>query len=276
MSERSPHPGIEHRGPSLVPLRGAGQGPKPVDLHAVRAYGDTLDDGQMMLSFALPVPFGDEAKEAGRELARKLGLQEPQVYHAHDLGEGFTYLTIYARCPIAVDFTKISVPKLAARKLDRAEVETLWASHFDRKLRILGACTGDDAHTVGIDAILNVKGYHGEKGLEAYKCFEVKNLGAQVSNDALLAAARDFGADAILVSQVVTQKDCHRSNLAALIDLAEAEGQRAGIIYVCGGPRLSHPIALELGFDAGFGAGTTPNEVAGFVVQSLVTALPRT
>jgi len=266
MSKHSP---LEHRGPSLVALRGAGKGPRPVDLHAVRAYGDTLDDGQMMLSFALPVPFGDEAKEAGRELCRKMGLLEPQVYHAHDLGEGFTYLTIYARCPLSIDFTKISVPKLDAQRLDKAGVEAFWAEHFTRKIRILGACTGDDAHTVGIDAILNIKGYHGEKGLEAYKCFEVTNLGAQVSNDALLLAAREFEADAILVSQVVTQKDCHRSNLAALIDLAEAEGLRAGIAYVCGGPRLSHAIALELGFDAGFGAGTTPTEVASYVVQAL-------
>ena len=266
----SKHPTQTPPGPSLVPLRGAGKGPRPVNLQAVRAYGDTLDDGQMMLSFALPVPFSEEAKEAGRELCRKMGLLEPQVYHAHDLGEGFTYLTIYARCPHTVDFTKISVPKLDARRLDRHGVEALWAEHMTRKIRILGACTGDDAHTVGIDAILNVKGYHGEKGLEAYKCFEVKNLGAQVSNDVLLQEARAFAADAILVSQVVTQKDCHRSNLAALIDLAEAEGLRAGITYVCGGPRLSHAIALELGFDAGFGAGTTPTEVASFVVQAVV------
>jgi len=149
-------------------------------------------------------------------------------------------------------------------------IEALWAEHMQRKIGILGACTGDDAHTVGIDAILNVKGCHGEKGQEAYKCFEVKNLGAQVSNDTLLQAAREFEADAILVSQVVTQKDCHRSNLAALIDLAEAEGLRAGITYVCGGPRLSHAIALELGSDAGFGAGTTPTDVASFLVQAVV------
>lgn len=243
-------------------------GPRQVDLTQVRAYGDTLDDGQVMLSFSLPVPFGDEAKEAGRQLARKMGLQEPQVYHAHDLGEGYTYLIVYAKSPYSVDFTQISVPKVSAKKLDHAGIEQLWAQHFGgRKLRVLGACTGDDAHTVGIDAILNYKGYHGDKGLESYKCFEVKNLGAQVTNEALLRAARDFGAHAILVSQVVTQKDCHRSNLAALIDLAEAEEQRERMIFLCGGPRLSHPIALELGFDAGFGPGTTPSQVAAYLVQ---------
>lgn len=244
---------------------------QPVDLSQVRAYGDTLNDGAIMLSFSLPVPCGEEAKEAGRQLVRQMGLQEPQVYHAHDLGEGYTWLVVYARSPYSVDFTQIQVPKVGGDKLDHKGVEAFWHDRGQaRRIRVLGACTGDDAHTVGIDAILNVKGWRGDKGLESYKCFEVKNLGAQVSNDRLLTEARAFGADVILVSQVVTQKDCHRTNLAALIDLAEAEGQRADCLFVCGGPRLSHPIALELGFDAGFGPGTLPSDVASFVVQALV------
>jgi beta-lysine 5,6-aminomutase beta subunit len=257
--------------PGLAQVQGqpGAAGPRPVDLRAVRPYGDALDDGQVSLQFSLPVPFGPEAKEAGKALCRKMGLQEPQVYHAHDLGRGYTYLLVYARCPHTVDFTAIAVPKLVSEKLDRPAIEALHARHFARKLRIVGACTGDDAHTVGIDAILNMKGYHGDKGLEAYKCFEVLNLGAQVRNDVLLARVQEWQADAVLVSQVVTQKDCHRTNLAELIDLAEAEGLRDRVLFVCGGPRLSHPLALELGFDAGFGPGTTPSEVAGWVVQAV-------
>ena len=46
---------------------------------------------------------------------------------------------------------------------------------------MVGACIGTDAHTVGIDAILNVKGLAGEKGLEYYGEFNVVNLGAQVA-----------------------------------------------------------------------------------------------
>jgi beta-lysine 5,6-aminomutase beta subunit len=263
---------IQVQGPGTAAIRGihGAQGPQDVDLQRVRAYGDTLDDGQMMLSFSLPVPHGDEAKEAARMLCRQMGLQNPQVYHAHDLGEGYTYFTVYAQCPFAVDFTQIQVAKVQSGRLDHHAIEVLWAEHFQHKIRVMGACTGDDAHTVGIDAILNVKGYHGDKGLESYKCFEVANLGAQVRNEVLLEKAREWGADVLLVSQIVTQKDVHRSNLAELIDLAEAEGMRAHVLYICGGPRLSHPIALELGFDAGFGPGTLPGDVASYVVQEMV------
>ncbi len=235
----------------------------------VRAYGDTLNDGQIMLAFSLPVPFGEEANEAARQLCRQMGLDAPQVYHAHDLGEGFTFVVVYARSPHVVDTTQLRVTKMASAPMSRDAIEALAAEKFTRKIRVLGACTGDDAHTVGIDAILNVKGYHGDKGLEAYHCLTVRNLGAQVSNERLLDEARAFQADVVLVSQIVTQKDCHRSNLAALIDLAEADGVRAGLLFVCGGPRLSHQVALELGFDAGFGAGTLPSQVAGFLVQAL-------
>ena len=240
-----------------------------IDPKHVRAYGDTLNDGQIMLSFSLPVPFGEEAKEAARQLCRQMGLEAPQVYHAHDLGEGFTYLVVYARSPHTVDTTQLRVTKMATAQLGKDAIEALAAQKFTRRLRVLGACTGDDAHTVGIDAILNVKGYNGDKGLEAYHSLSVKNLGAQVTNERLLEEARAFQADVILVSQIVTQKDCHRSNLAALIDLAEADGVRQDVLFICGGPRLSHQVALELGFDAGFGAGTLPSQVASFLVQQL-------
>jgi beta-lysine 5,6-aminomutase beta subunit len=34
-----------------------------------------------------------------------------------------------------------------------------------------------------------------------------------------------------------------------------------------GGPRIDHKLALELGYDAGFGPGTKPSDVASFLVE---------
>jgi beta-lysine 5,6-aminomutase beta subunit len=253
-----------------TPRQGDPKAPAHVDLTRVLPYGDTLDDGQVMLSFSLPVPHGEEAREAGRQVARALGLVDPMVYHSHDLGEGFSYLIVYARGTQPIDFTKISVPRVDSAAMDKHAVEVFAAERIGRPLRVLGACTGTDAHTVGIDAILNMKGFHGHKGLEAYKGFEVRNLGAQVPNERLIATARAWKADAVLVSQVVTQKDVHRANLASLMDLAEAEGVRSRMLFICGGPRLNHEMALELGFDAGFGAGTVAEDVASYIVTEIV------
>jgi beta-lysine 5,6-aminomutase beta subunit len=120
---------------------------------------------------------------------------------------------------------------------------------------------------------LNYKGYAGDKGLESYKAFEAYNLGAQVENDQLLARARALKADAILVSQVITQRNCHKENGAALIELAKKEGVREQFIMLFGGPRVDHKLALELGFDAGFGPGTKPGDVASYLVERLCGAV---
>ena len=127
--------------------------------------------------------------------------------------------------------------------------------------------SGTDAHTVGIDAIMNMKGFAGHYGLERYEMFEAHNLGSQVPNDEFIAKAVELGADALLVSQTVTQKDVHIKNMVELVEMLEAEGLRDKVILVCGGPRISHELAKELGYDAGFGMNTYADDVASFVAQ---------
>ncbi len=240
------------------------------DLKHVRPYGDTWNDGAMQLSFSLPVPFGEEAKETARQYVAKLGLLEPQVVHGADLGEAMSFFVVYAKSTHDIDFTSIKVPKVESPVLDFYEINQFIKEHIGRKVVIVGACTGTDAHTVGIDAIMNMKGYAGEYGLERYPEVDAYNMGSQVSNEALIARAQEVHADAILVSQVVTQKDVHLPNLTELVDMLEAQGLRQQMIVICGGPRLNHEVALELGYDAGFGAGTLAPDVASFVVHEMV------
>ena len=139
------------------------------------------------------------------------------------------------------------MPEVRTEALSRDEIEQRIRSRLGRKIVVVGACTGDDAHTVGIDAILNYKGYAGDKGLESYKGFEVYNLGAQVENAELAARARALRADVILVSQVVTQRNCHKQNGAAAVEMARREGWRGEVIMVLGGPRIDHKLAVEIG-----------------------------
>ena len=89
-------------------------------------------------------------------------------------------------------------------------------------------------------------------------------------NEELLDFAEKFKADAILVSQVVDEKNCHIDNLKALMNLAEKRGVREKYIFVAGGPRLNHPVSVECGLDAGFGPGTLPSHVASYVVDEFL------
>ena len=131
---------------------------------------------------------------------------------------------------------------------------------------VLGACTGSDAHAVGIDAIMNMKGFAGDYGLERYPAFDARNLGSQVENAALARACQEAAADAVLVSQVVTQRDVHKENARAFLDDLGKLGIRDRTICILGGPRIDHRLALELGYDAGFGPGTKPSDVANYIV----------
>lgn len=241
-----------------------------VDLTRVKPYGDTLNDGMVQLSFTLPVPYGDEASEAARQLGKKMGLEEPNVVYSRDLGVGYTYFVVYGKCIHTVDYTQIEVPKVDVESMDMEEVEEYIEQNIKREITIIGACTGTDAHTVGIDAIMNMKGFDGHYGLERYKMVNAINMGSQVSNEDLVAKAIELNADAILVSQIVTQKNVHIPNLTQLVELLEAEGVRDKVVLCCGGPRLSHELAKELGYDAGFSTGSFANDVASFIVTEMV------
>lgn len=245
-------------------------GATPPDLTKVAPYGDTLGDGQVQLSFSLPVPYGEEAREAARQVARQMGAQDVQVYHMHDLGEGYTFFIVYGRFVQTIDYTSIRVAKVESPRMDFYQINDFIREQIGRKITVLGACIGTDAHSVGIDAIMNMKGYAGQYGLERYPMIRAFNLGMQVPCEELVAQAVEKQADAILVSQVVTQKDIHIQNLSELMDMLEAEGIRQRMIVVAGGPRITHEMALELGYDAGFSSGTTAPDVASFIVQELV------
>ena len=154
--------------------------------------------------------------------------------------------------------------------MDMHQCDEYIKENIGRKLVLVGASTGTDAHTVGIDAIMNMKGYAGHYGLERYDMIDAYNLGSQVPNEEFLAKAVELGADALLVSQTVTQKDVHIQNLTELVELMEAEGLRDRMILVCGGPRITHELAKELGYDAGFGMNTYADNVASFVAEEIV------
>jgi beta-lysine 5,6-aminomutase beta subunit len=239
------------------------------DISRILPYGDTLGDGKVQLSFTIPMPMSPEARECARQLAANMKLEDISVVHSEDLSRGFSFHVIYGRMTAAVDASRITVPKVSTPVMSYYQVNEYISAHFPRPIRVVGACTGSDAHTVGLDAIMNMKGYAGEYGLERYAGFETWNMGSQVQNEDLIARAVEVDADAILVSQVVTQKDIHVKNLTNLVELLEAEGLRERFLLVVGGPRVGHELALEIGFDAGFGPGTLPPDVASYIAQTL-------
>jgi len=239
----------------------------------VTAYGDTTGDGMVQLSFTLPVPAGPRAEGAAQLFASRRGLDPAMVVHAKGMGPDFTFFVVYGRARVYVDLDEVVVPEREYALLSGREVDARVKEGLGRKLVVLGACIGTDAHTVGIDAILNVKGFAGEKGLEYHRELRVRNLGSQVAVEDLVRRARDERADAVLVSQVVTQRDAHLTNTRALAEAFTAAYPDGGRpLLVVGGPRIDPARAAAPGVDKVFGRGTTPGEVASYLVHALVPA----
>ncbi|MGN6089949.1 MAG: OAM dimerization domain-containing protein [Actinomycetales bacterium] len=237
----------------------------------IRPYGDTTGDGMVQVSFTLPLPHDKRAEGAALQLAAKMGLEPAMLVHAKPMGPDFTFFVVYGSATHLVDVDAVQVVEREYPLLSAKEVNAAIRTRLRRKLVVLGACIGTDAHTVGIDAILNIKGFAGEKGLEYYREIRVVNMGAQVLVPDLVARARAEKADAVLISQVVTQRDAHLHNTREM-SAAFREAYPAGKVplLVVGGPRFDESMTEELGVDRIFGRGTTPGEVASYLTYALL------
>ena len=242
------------------------------DSQIVRPYGDTTGDGMVQVSFTLPLPHDKVAEGAAAQLANKMGIDPALVVHAKSIGAGYTFFVVYGRVNHLVDVSQVEIVERDYPLLTPKEANAAVKRSLRRRLVVVGGCIGTDAHTVGIDAILNIKGFAGEKGLEYYRELRVVNLGAQISVPHLVARSQAEKADAVLVSQVVTQRDTHLLNtkeMSAAFREAYPADQRP--LLIVGGPRFDEAMADTLGVDRVFTRGTTPGLVASYLVDELVT-----
>ncbi len=241
-----------------------------LDLTKIKPYGDTMNDGKVQLSFTLPIENDEKAVVAAKELAKKMGLKDPTVAYHSSLDKDFTFFVVYGSIDHTVDYTTIQAESVEVETLSIEVINELIKKNLKRKIVILGASTGTDAHTVGIDAIMNMKGFAGHYGLERFEMIETYNLGSQITNEEFVKKAIELKADVLLVSQTVTQKNIHVKNLTNLVELLEAEEIRDKVILICGGARISNELAKELGYDAGFGSGAKANMVATYFIKEII------
>ena len=128
----------------------------------IRPYGDTTGDGMVQLSFTLPVAHDKRAEGAALQLAKKMGLDPALLVHAKPMGPDFTFFVVYGSVHHLVNLDEVVVVEREYPILSAKEANAAIRKHLRRRLVVVGACIGTDAHTVGIDAILNIKGFAGE------------------------------------------------------------------------------------------------------------------
>jgi len=234
----------------------------------VKPYGDTQDDGIIQMSFTIPLSL-PLSREVAKRVVREMGLVDENIVYEKDI-YGFTFFIVYGKFNKYIDTSKIKIKVEEIKKLDYFEIEKIMEEKLDRKIKIIACTLGTDAHTVGLDAIINAKGYNGDNGLERYKGFEILNLGSQVPHEFLIQKIKEFKPNVVLISQTVTQKNIHLKNLTLLSELLEAENLRDKILLICGGYKITPELAHELGYDMGFGANTYPSQVAYYIANEVI------
>lgn len=235
----------------------------------MKPYGDWTDDGKIQLSFTLPYPAGERARQAALELLGKMGFHQSMVVHMKEMGPSHTFFIAYGTTSHSVDPDRLELAERGFPLLPPERVDAAIRRSLKRHLIVVGACTGTDAHTVGLDAILSMKGVAGDKGLEHYHEIKVMNLGSQVDPNDIIDSVERERADAVLISQVVTQRDAHIHHLIQVRDALTRASLRDQVVLVGGGPRFEPAQAAELGYDRIFGPGTKPSEVASYLAWAI-------
>ena len=100
------------------------------------------------------------------------------------------------------------------------------------RLTVVAGTVGEDEHGVGMREILDIK--HG--GIEKYGV-TYHYLGTSVPLGKLVIAGIETGAQAILMSTIISHNDVHRTMMRRLAELCQEKGMRDRIILVAGGRR---------------------------------------
>jgi D-ornithine 4,5-aminomutase subunit beta len=226
----------------------------------IRPEAEWAGDGTVLVQMMVPEsePY---AREAGLEIARRMGLDDPQVINMMVLhpAEG-CFLEVKGKVTFDIDRDTLKIPP----KVELLPEEELREAVKQVGLKVVAGTVGEDEHSVGMREILDIK--HG--GIEKYGV-KYHYLGTSVSVSKLIDAAIETGAHAILISTIISHNDIHRTQMKKLAELSQEKGIRDRVILIAGGTQVTPDMAAETGLDATFGRGTKGIHVVDAMVKTL-------
>jgi D-ornithine 4,5-aminomutase subunit beta len=160
--------------------------------------------------------------------------------------------------PFAIERDALKIPE----KVQLLPEDELREAVKNTGLKVVAATVGEDEHSVGLREILDIK--HG--GIEKYGV-KYHYLGTSVPISKLIDAAIETGAQAILISTIISHNDIHRQQMKKLAELCQEKGIRDQVILIAGGTQVTPEMAAETGLDATFGRGTKGIHVVDAIVK---------
>ncbi|MFO7881875.1 MAG: D-ornithine 4,5-aminomutase subunit OraE [Kosmotogaceae bacterium] len=215
-------------------------------------------DGIIQLDLTIPED-QDYAEAAAIAIAKKLGLEDPAVLNKTPLHpkEG-TYIELKAKVPFEINKKELKL----SQKPGVLPEEEITKFVSKNRIHVVAGTVGNDEHSVGLREILDIK----HSGIEKFG-IKYTYLGTSVPPEKFIDAAIETGADAILVSTIITHNEVHVENMKKIHELAIEKGIRDKIMIIAGGTQINNELAVNCGMDAGFGRGTKGIHVATFLVK---------
>jgi D-ornithine 4,5-aminomutase subunit beta len=226
----------------------------------IRPEAEWAGDGVVLMQFVVPET-EDVAREAALEMARKMGLDDPQVINMMVLQQAEGCF-VEVKGKVKFDIKKADL-KIPPKEIMLPEDE-IRAAIKQLGVKVVAGTVGEDEHSVGMREILDIK--HG--GIEKYGV-KYHYLGTSVPLGKLVDAAVETGAQAILISTIISHNDVHRAQMRKLAELCQEKGIRDNIILIAGGTQVTRDMAAETGLDATFGRGTKGIHVVDAMVKIL-------
>ncbi|ERF57527.1 D-ornithine 4,5-aminomutase subunit OraE [Cutibacterium granulosum] len=226
----------------------------------LRPEAEWAGDGVVLVQFTIPAG-EDIAHEAALEMARQMGLEDPQVCNLQVLqpAEG-CFVEVKGKVGFDVDPSKLTIPE----KIELLPEDEMREFVKEYNVTVVAGTVGEDEHSVGLREILDIK--HG--GIEKWGV-KYHYLGTSVPIEKMVDAAIETGADAILISTIISHNDIHRTMMRKLNDLATEKGIRDKTVLIAGGTQVSREMAAETGLDATFGRGSHGIDVLDAIVRGM-------
>ena len=230
--------------------------------HLLRPEAEWAGDGVALVQLMIP-DRAELAREAALAMARRMGLTDPEVINLQVLqpAEG-CFVEVKGKVGFDIDKRQLTIPTPVVL-LPEDELRAAVKTH---EITVVAGTVGEDEHSVGLREILDIK--HG--GIEKYGV-RYRYLGTSVPLAKMVDAAIETGAQAILISTIISHNDVHRAMMTKLAELCTERGIRDRVVLIAGGTQVSRDMAAETGLDATFGRGTTGIQVVDAIVTSLRT-----
>lgn len=217
-------------------------------------------DGTVLITLFFPEN-EEIAKAAAVEMGKKMNLSNVEVVNTAPMhpSEG-TLVEIKGKSDIKIDKSKLYIPP----KKEILPEDVIRKEIVEKGVKVVAGTVGEDEHSVGLREILDIK--HG--GVERFG-IKYRYLGTSVPIEKLVDSAIEYGADAILMSTIISHNDIHVKSQKRLHEICVEKGVRDKLILIGGGTQVKDDLAKKAGVDAGFGRGTKGIEVASFIVKRL-------